>query len=646
MRSHALAQGNAAPLTGFRALLTTAPVPLKRHKPLHFHGPAALDRTWPNRFNAKIHPRQVVPMRIMKTSTHASLFAAVALALSGQAFALNPGDTVDDFRLIDHTGVSHELYYLSDMKAVVIMAQGNGCDVSKQSAAALETLRQKYQSHGVEFRMVNSNLKDTRESVVKEMTGGTIPVLLDEAQLVGESLGLTRNGEVLVVNPQGWKVVYHGSVADKGNNYVADALDAMLQGAAVKTASTQAAGCAIAMPERDKRSAHAQISYEKQIAPMLLDKCVACHRDGGIGPWQMSSYEMIKGFSPMIREVVRTQRMPPWHADPHYSVFSNNRGLTTAQTQTLVHWIEAGSPRGAGKDPLLSQRKDWPKWALGEPDLVVETPAFTTPATGTIPYQNVTVKNPLDHDVWVRAIDFLPGQRAVLHHIIATVGGEGRMGSIALNNYVPGAEPLQIPQGNGILLPAGSTFHFQMHFTPNGQALTDVTRMGLYFMKDAPEHSYRSLVFAQPRLKIPAGDKWHAESCEQTFKADVIVYSLHPHAHFRGKASSFVAKYPDGREETLLNVPAYDFNWQSTYELAKPLPVPAGTKIVYTQVFDNSTQNKANPDPKRTVTWGEQTWDEMVFGVVRYRNVTEPKTEEKQKGPSQEDLFSEKKESR
>jgi hypothetical protein len=340
----------------------------------------------------------------------------------------------------------------------------------------------------------------------------------------------------------------------------------------------------------------------------------------------------------MIREVVRTQRMPPWHADPHYSVFSNDRGLTPVQAKMLVHWIEAGAPRGDGADPLLSQKKDWPQWPLGKPDLIVELPPFKTPATGTIPYQEIKLANPLDHDVWVRAVDFLPGQRAVLHHIIATAGGESR-GTISLNNYVPGAQPLQVPEDNGILLPAKSKLHFQVHYTTNGQELTDVTRMGLYFRKDPPKYQFQSLIFYNAKLKIPANTKLHTEVAERTFKEDAVIFSLHPHAHFRGKSSSFVAHYPDGREEMLLNVPVYDFNWQSTYDLAKPLTVPAGTRIVYTQVFDNSTQNKANPDPNRVVTWGEQTWDEMVFGVIRYRNVKEdgkPKSGE----PNQSELFS------
>jgi hypothetical protein len=543
-------------------------------------------------------------------------------------------DVVDNFRLTDHQGVSHELYYLSDMKAVVLLAQGNGCDMSRQAATAVQALKSKYQAQGVTFLAINSNLSDSRDAITSEarQAGIQLPIMLDTAQLVGESLNLTSNGEVLVVNTKGWKLAYRGDAAG-----VAGALDAVIGGKPVPAATTAAQGCAINMPEREKRNAHAKISYEKEIAPLLMDKCVACHREGGIGPWQMTNYDMIRGFAPMIREVVRTQRMPPWFADPHYNVFSNDRGLTPAQAKTLVHWIEAGAPRGDGADPLLSQKKDWPEWPLGKPDLVVELPPFKTPATGTIPYQNIKLDNPLDHDVWVRAVDYLPGQRAVLHHIIATAGGELR-GNISLKNYVPGMQPLEVPEDNGILLPAKSKLHFQVHYTTNGQELTDVTRMGLYFRKDPPKYQFRSMILYNAKLKIPANTKVHSEVAEAKFKEDAVIYMLHPHAHFRGKSASFVAHYPDGRQEMLLNIPVYDFNWQSTYELAKPLTVPAGTRIVYTQVFDNSSQNKANPDPNKVVTWGEQTWEEMVFGVIRYRNVKEDNKPAKEK--NQAELFS------
>jgi hypothetical protein len=339
----------------------------------------------------------------------------------------------------------------------------------------------------------------------------------------------------------------------------------------------------------------------------------------------MSSYDMIKGFAPMIREVVRTQRMPPWHADPHYQAFSNDRSLSKDEVKTLVHWIEAGAPRGSGGDPLVELKRTWPEWALGEPDLIVEIPAFDVPATGTIPYQMPSAANPLDHDVWVRAVDFLPGDRTVLHHIIATMGmdGAGIRDGGSLGGYVPGAGPMVLPQETGVLMKKGAKFFFQMHYTATGKQARDVSRMGLYFRKDTPQYQFRSAVMAKPSLKIPANTKAHTESASRTFDRDVLVYSLLPHSHFRGKASNFVATYPDGTQETLLSVPNYDFNWQTTYELAAPKRLPAGTKVTHSTTWDNSTQNKANPDPNREVPWGQQTWDEMLYGVVRFRYIDE-----------------------
>jgi hypothetical protein len=555
--------------------------------------------------------------------------AAMAVLGAGPALALDPGGTVDNFRLLDHRGGSHELYYLSDMKAVVLMSQGNGCDASTAAVPAFKALRDKYRSQGVEFLMINSNLKDTRDAIAQEAarTGIDVPILLDDTQLIGESLGLQRSGEVFVIDPQGWKVKYRGPV-EKGsrNRYTADALDAVLSGKPVKKDAVRASGCSIKMPETGmwQARAHSRISYEKTIAPMLIDNCVVCHRQGGIGPWQMSGYQMVQGFAPMIREVLRTERMPPWHADPHYNTFKNDRSLSKDEVKTLVHWIEAGAPRGKGGDPLAELKKTWPEWQLGEPDLIVEIPAFDVPATGTIPYQTPSVKNPLDHDVWIRAVDFQPGDRTVLHHIIATAGKTAQsLQNGGIGGYVPGAGPTVWEPNTGVLISTDANFFFQMHYTATGKAATDVSRMGLYFYKEPPKYATQSMVLAKTSLKIPPGVKEHTEQQTRELQKDVLVYSLLPHSHFRGSAASFVAKYPDGHEETLLSVPKYDFNWQTTYELKEPKVLPKGTTVIYSQTWDNSTQNKANPDPTREVPWGEQTWDEMLYGVMRYRVLEE-----------------------
>jgi len=555
-------------------------------------------------------------------ASFANLSFTALLGFASASFALGTGDKVDNFRLLDHKGGSQELYYFSDMKAVVLMAHGNACSAAVKDEATLQGLREKYRAQGVEVLLIDSNLADSRDTIADAARKANIdiPVLLDDTQLIGESLSLARNGEVLVINPKNWQLAYRGSVGK-----AAAAVDAVIAGSAVATANTKSEGCPIAMPETKRRGEHAKISYEKTIAPMFIDNCIVCHRQGGIGPWQMSSYDMVKGFAPMIREVVRTERMPPWHADLHYNAFKNDRSLSMDQVKTLVHWIEAGAPRGTGGDPLAALQKTWPEWSLGEPDLIVEIPSFDVPATGVIPYQTPSANNPLDHDVWVRAVDFIPGDRTVLHHIIAVMSDGGSLGG-----YVPGAGPLVMPDEASILLKKNAKFSFQMHYTVSGKQATDKTRMGIYFRKEAPPFLMRSAVLANPRLKIPANAKAYTESAATTFKQDILVYSLMVHAHFRGKAANFVATYPDGREETLLSVPKYDFNWQTTYQLKTPKVLPAGTKVTHTTTWDNSTQNKANPDHDRIVPWGEQTWDEMLYGVVRYRYVTEPATQAQQ----------------
>jgi hypothetical protein len=556
-----------------------------------------------------------------------SLFVAVASTLASSAWAVNPGETVDNFRLTDHHGAAHELYYYSDMKAVVVMAQSNGCEAANKAVPKLDQLRSQYEARNVRVFMLNSTLNEDRDSIVAATAklGTQIPVLEDPLQLIGESLGASRAGEVFVINPVGWKLAYRGPVES-----AAPVVEALAGGGTVTPSKADVQGCAIAMPEQGKRAAHAKISYSKEIAPMLIDKCVTCHRDGGIAPWQMSSYEMVKGFAPMIREVLRTKRMPPWHADPHYGVFKNDRSMTGEQVKTLVHWIEAGAPQDKAPDPLKNLKRTWPEWENGKPDLVVETPSFTVPATGTIEYQNPIVKNPLGKDVWVRAIEFNPGERGVVHHILAygvkEGGGGGGLAGLGtyLAGYVPGGGVIRFPEDTGVLLTKDMNFRFQMHFTANGKPTPDVTKIGIYFTDEAPKFPLRQFVLLDPRLKIPANTKeTRIVAPPRTFDRDVLVYSLTAHSHYRGKSSKFVAQYPDGREEVLLSVPAYDFNWQTAYELKEPKFLPKGTKLVYDTVYDNSTQNKANPDPNIDVRWGEQSWQEMIYGNVRYRYVDE-----------------------
>jgi peroxiredoxin len=608
-----------------------------------------------------------------------SIFAVVAATVVGSSSALAgqlaPGSVVDNFRLLDHQGASHQLYYLSDQKAVVLIAQGDSCAANTAALPELTKLREKYASQGVPFLMINSNSNEGRDQIVAAAKKQNIdlPILLDETQLIGESLGLTNNGEVLVIDTKGWKLAYRGTTKDAGQ-----ALESVVNGTDVKTTRTNVTGCAIKLPELARATAHANISYEKTIAPMLIDNCVTCHRTGGIGPWQMTSYEMVKGFAPMIREVIRTERMPPWHADPHYGAFSNNRALSADNMKTLVHWIEAGAPRGAGADPLATLHKEWPEWALGKPDAILELPAFEVPATGVVPYQDVRVKNTIGRDVYLKAIDYAPGDRAVVHHILgyslppnapalaASGTGDGNVqkageqspqavqlmkicstpagaeqvrnrirrsdaqmlaGGASIGGYVPGAVPQRFAKELGVLIKKDSDFRFQVHYTPNGKPSNVVTRVGIYFTDEAPQYELRNTVLLDPCLTIPANTKAYTASMSRTVDRDMYIYSLTPHSHFRGAASEFIAEYPDGKTETLLSVPKYDFNWQTTYRLAQPKLIPKGTKLTHSTTYDNSSLNAANPDPSIVVHWGEQSWEEMLYGSISFRYADEDKVQ-------------------
>jgi peroxiredoxin len=576
------------------------------------------------------------------------ILLSTLLIVATSAWAIKVADRVDNFRLFDHTGGSHELYYYDDAKAVVFLVQGNGCPIVRNAMPRFNELRNEYADKGVQFFLLNSNLQDTRESIATEVEkyAYEIPVLVDDTQLIGESMDLVRTGEVFVLDPKTWTVAYQGALDDRlnyenqkqeaQNHYLKDAIDSMIEGETIQVASTNPLGCLINFPEQQQlaKAKHAEISYSEDIAPILLDNCVTCHREDGLGPWAMTDYNMVRGFSLMIREVLRTKRMPPWHADPTVGHWSNDLSLTQEEITTLVHWIEAGAPRGEGEDLLATNDTHYFDWdaqdKLGAPDYVIDIPAMEIPATGVVDYQYHTVENSIGKDVWVKAAEILPGDRAVLHHVITMFGNEITEGeykgrfkpSGGLRGYAPGLNNDGFPEDTGVMLPANTKFQFQMHYTPVGRATVDESKMGVWVHDAPPTHKMISMFVANTKIKIPAGAKNHRETVERKIPKDAYLYSLMPHAHFRGKSAEFRAVYPDGSSELLLSVPNYDFNWQTTYEFSEPKFIPAGTKLVQANWWDNSGQNPANPDPSIDVSWGEQSWEEMLFGAFTMRFLT------------------------
>lgn len=552
----------------------------------------------------------------------------VFLALStGIARANTP--KVDDFVLIDHTGKAQQLYYDQSAQAIVLISQSNGCAAVQSSVADVKALRDDYASQGVKVLMVNSNPLDKRAAIIDEAKQWNIdiPILDDSSGIIGQSLTLNNASEVLVISSDKHELLYRGPLnnnpaegAQADRQYVRETLDPLLSGEPVSFSSVPTDGCAIELA-----AAPQTISYAKDIAPILQKNCVACHVEGGIGPWAMSEYRMVQGFAPMMREVIRVKRMPPWHADPEVGQWQHDGGLSDADTRTLISWIEDGAPRGEGDDPLLAAKPTVAEWPLGEPDLILELPAFDVPANGVVEYQFPVVENPLDRDAWVMAATVVPGDAKVVHHVLMGSASKApdkddREGVFEnyIMGYAPGNESAYMPEGTGVMVPQGGVYLLQIHYTPVGKASTDRTRVGLYFADQPPANFLRQQVVLNPKIQIEPNSAEHEEHAYFEFYDDAIIYSLVPHAHYRGRSSTFDLTYPNGDTERILSVPNYDFNWQRTYEFEQPKSVPAGTKIVHRTVYDNSTNNAGNPDPDRIVPWGLQSHDEMLYGSVSF----------------------------
>ncbi|MEM8563673.1 MAG: redoxin domain-containing protein [Pseudomonadota bacterium] len=543
--------------------------------------------------------------------------------------------TVNDFTLLDQHGEAHSLHYHRDATAIVLIVQGNGCQIVRNMLPDYRALREDYAHQGVRVFMINSNLQDERNSIAEEAVKWDIdfPILVDSSQAIGRSLKLTRTNEVIVINPYDWRVVYRGALNNRvayerqktaaSEHYVRSVLDNMIAGETPAYQEQQAPGCIINFLERDGE----QISYADTVAPILIDKCTACHVENGIAPWAMSEYRMVLGFAPMISEVLRTRRMPPWHVDPEIGEWEHDAGLSVEEKATVLAWLEAGAPRGEGPDPLLEISPRLADWTLGEPDLILEVPAFDVPATGTVDYQFPQVQNPLGRDAWVVAATIIPGDQQAVHHVLmGTVNnlkadGKARERDIFENyimGYAPGNESAHMPSGTGVFVGKDAWYTFQMHYTPYGRATTDRTRVGLYFADEPPAKYFRQQVVVNPAIRIPPGAPAHEEKAYFEFEHDAIIYNLTPHAHYRGKSSTFELVYPEGNKEVILSVPDYDFNWQRTYSFVEPKTVPAGTRIVHRTVYDNSAKNPGNPNPKAEVLWGLQSEEEMLYGSVSY----------------------------
>ncbi|MBL0169838.1 MAG: cytochrome c [Gemmatimonadaceae bacterium] len=446
-----------------------------------------------------------------------------------------------------------------------------------------------------------------------------------------------------------------------------------------KTRVLQLAGVAVVAlaglvgtrPSKTLVAQDAAPTFTKDVAPILYKNCTTCHRPGGLGPFTLLDYDTAKKNVGDIRDAVKTGYMPPWHAEGPHGAFANDRRLSDTEKQTILRWIEAGAKKGDVKAlppaPVYAT-----SWEVGTPDAVVTMPSdFTVPAAGTVEYQYFEIPTNFTEDKWVQAIEFMPGAREVVHHVLvyakvppapgaaeaaaaaaaaAKAAGtppaprptplfvrkqqyEGteepparidsrnppprQLGTL-IGGTAPGTNVMKFPAGTALKIRAGTVLTFQMHYTARGHEMHDRTSVGFKFASAAPDEEIRMAAFVNTALKLPAGAKDVPVNAELEPTQNIRIWGLLPHTHLRGTGWKYTLEKPDGTSDVVLDVPRYDFNWQTYYFFATPLDVPAGSKLKSTAWYDNSATNKSNPDASKDVKWGDQTWEEMQYTAFLY----------------------------
>jgi hypothetical protein len=569
----------------------------------------------------------------------AGLVAGTTLAansLAGEkAEATALGEKVPNTHsLRDLRGNRRALHDFKGNQAIVLAFLGTECPIANVYVPRLIRMEKEYRPKKVLFLAVYPNEYEDLDQVAGHAYDRDIPfpVLKDFRQRFADAVGITRTPAVAVLDGD-LTLRYRGRIDDqygasfrKKEPTRADlkiALDEVLAGKKVSVPRTEADGCLL--DRGGKAPTDSDVTYTRDVAPILQKRCQSCHRPGQPTPFSLLDYDDARRRGAMLKEVTTQRRMPPWLADPRYGEFANCRRMPTREIDTLAAWVDSGMKRGDPKD--LPEPIKWPGgWRLGKPDLVVNMPeAFKVPAEGVLPYKYYTVQTHFKEDRWVQMAEAQPGAADVVHHVVVYILEPGQRRPFRSNGamsvlvgWAPGDLPLICPPGTALRIPKDSRLLFELHYTPNGKEAVDRSRIGITFAKKPPKREIHVNAFLNEEIVIPPNAPHHAEHATFRLQADARIISFVPHMHWRGKHYRYEAILPDGKRKTLLSVPRWDFNWQCVYFFKDPIRLPKGTRLHAVAHWDNSKNNPYNPDPSKRVKFGLQTWDEMMVGWVAY----------------------------
>ncbi|MFT5049731.1 MAG: mono/diheme cytochrome c family protein [Chlamydiales bacterium] len=540
-------------------------------------------------------------------------------------------------------GDASSLSKVAGERGLVIALRDPECPLSKRYSPRLVELEDRIAAAGLSLLYVNVSASELAAHDVETYgLGGTYTI---DTGAIARALMAGTTTEVFVLDAAS-TLVYRGMIDDQyglgfarpepGRRYLVEALDALAAGESVRVPATEAQGC-ILEREPDATPASTEITYHNRVSRIVQNNCANCHRPGAVGPFSLLTYDKLKRKKSMIQWVLEDGIMPPWFAAEGSGPWANDMSLSAPDKADFLAWIAAGAPEGEPEDAPIE--REWiAGWTIGEPDLVVDIPEpFAVPAEGAVQYQYMSTQLNLPEDKWVTAVEIRPGAAQVVHHVLVfletaevhdallrdpndraaraqTQGGID--GYFACN--VPGQEGLIFPEGTGKLLPKDGWLKFQLHYTPSGEEAIDRTQIGFIFSDEPAGTEIHTNSAYEQGFTIPPRAFDFEVSGQMTFREDAQLLSLFPHTHLRGVRFLYELTYPDGRTEDLLELPFYDFNWQLNYEFQSPKTVPAGTRLKATAWYDNSPENPANPDADQAVSFGEQTFEEMMIGYVNW----------------------------
>ena len=566
------------------------------------------------------------------------VFVALGASLRGEdslGTKIPIGTKVEGLRFTDIRGVQRELSELGPHRAFVLTFVTSDCPIVKKTFPKLTELHGQFSTQDVAFVCVNVGLNDTIRDMASQAIEFQAPwaFIKDyDAQVAGK-LGITRTPEVAVLDSE-YRLIYRGRVDDqirlggvKSNASRSDlrlALEEHLAGKPVSVPETLADGCAISRAPAIAESNTTALNYHEHIAPIILEHCTTCHRPGTAAPFSLMTSQDVLGHAEMIQEVIRDETMPPWYANKKHGEFQNDRSLSDSQKEALLGWLASGRAMGSEEQTPEPPEFEQTPWRIGTPDLIITTlEQHTVPATGFVPYKYVVLPHLFLNDTWVSAFEIRPLNPAVVHHCnMAYATSKGASEETFITGYVPGGQPMDLTKFDNQVaykLPAGSALGLQIHYTTTGQEQKSRIQIGLRFPREKIRKQLYHFVLDPRGWKIPPGDPAFRISSEHELARDADLLGIFTHMHVRGRDMTFYAKDRSGSQETLLQIPNYNFEWQLGYEIAPGTKLlPKGTTIQAVAHFDNSPFNPYNPDPKATVEYGAQTVDEMFNGFVFY----------------------------